>query len=453
MPFDFGDYLNYAKQRESGGNPNAQNPNSSASGLFQFIDSTYLPYARQMNPGVSEGALLAKKNDPAMQQAIMERFTNDNISKLQQNGIEPTNGSAYLSHFLGSQGALKALLADPATPIDQVVNPKAIQANPNVFKNVRTAGDLLNWSRGGQEEANLPVANGSAAQFSIPGGGEPSKMDQFMAGGPGAFIGKPQAGWNAGEALQGAGIAMMARDDPKAAAALAQAMQGMAKSQEAAKIDTHYDPQSGMMYQVNQKTGQVQVKPMGERRGPEGGIREAYETHNKTIDTLKDVVKEGREIQAAIQSGKLAVDPATKAVTFLGDLVGNESEQSKWNARLNAYTEKLRNATLMAAKGVQTEGDAVRALNQLFPGSSGYNAATVMSQLDNITGLAKRDIGSFIGKNKQSLEEFKGSRFSSSSQDPARYDSILKDLDAPSSGSSSLLDSIRNLHKQKLNQR
>jgi hypothetical protein len=134
MPFDLDNYMRIAMGRESGGNPNARNPRSSASGQFQFIDPTYMAYARKMNPGVSEGALMAKKNDPQMQNAVMRAFTQDNVNTLQNAGIDPNNGSAYAAHFLGPQGALKALKADPNTPIDQVVDPQALAANPRCLQ-------------------------------------------------------------------------------------------------------------------------------------------------------------------------------------------------------------------------------------------------------------------------------------------------------------------------------
>jgi Transglycosylase-like domain len=44
-------FLRCVVKRESGGNPRAQNPTSSASGLFQFIDSTWRAYSREAGIG------------------------------------------------------------------------------------------------------------------------------------------------------------------------------------------------------------------------------------------------------------------------------------------------------------------------------------------------------------------------------------------------------------------
>ena len=44
-------FLRCVVKRESGGNPRAQNPYSSASGLFQFIDATWRAYSRESGIG------------------------------------------------------------------------------------------------------------------------------------------------------------------------------------------------------------------------------------------------------------------------------------------------------------------------------------------------------------------------------------------------------------------
>src|SRR6187402_2186859 len=101
---------------ESGGNPNATNPNSSASGLGQFIDSTWLSTLRSARPDLAEGKsnaeLLALKTDPAISREMTQAYANQNQAILQKNGLPVTEGNTYLAHFAGPGGAVKVLQAD-----------------------------------------------------------------------------------------------------------------------------------------------------------------------------------------------------------------------------------------------------------------------------------------------------------------------------------------------------
>lgn len=146
-------YLASTRARESGGNDAAKNPNSSASGRYQFIDSTFLSYARRLYPGLSDAQLMAMKNDPAVQDRIMSEFTSDNSNTLRSAGFDVNDRNLYLSHFLGPQGAVRVLRADPKSPITTAVDGSAISANP--FLNGMTVGDLLTWA----ETKKRPDAN------------------------------------------------------------------------------------------------------------------------------------------------------------------------------------------------------------------------------------------------------------------------------------------------------
>jgi hypothetical protein len=133
---------------ESGGNPNAQNPNSSASGLGQFIDSTWLSTVKQHAPDVAAGKsdddILALKNDPQLSRQMTAAYAADNQAYLKQNGLPVTPGTTYLAHFAGPQGAAKVLQADPNTSVSDILGPAAIKANP--FLQGMTAQGLQAWA-------------------------------------------------------------------------------------------------------------------------------------------------------------------------------------------------------------------------------------------------------------------------------------------------------------------
>lgn len=94
-------YLSRTAQIESGMNPGAQNPNSSAGGLFQFIDSTASAYGLQ------------DRFDPAQATDAAARLAKDNAASLRKVlGREPTAAELYLAHQQGGGGAAK-LLANP----------------------------------------------------------------------------------------------------------------------------------------------------------------------------------------------------------------------------------------------------------------------------------------------------------------------------------------------------
>ncbi len=133
---------------ESGGNPSATNPNSSATGAGQFLSSTWLDTIARERPDLVEGKskdeILALRNDPALSRQMTEAYANQNGRILSGAGFEANPANTYLAHFAGPQGAVKVLSADPAAPVESILGPQAVAANS--FLRGMTAGDLQAWA-------------------------------------------------------------------------------------------------------------------------------------------------------------------------------------------------------------------------------------------------------------------------------------------------------------------
>lgn len=141
---------------ESGGNANAKNPRSSASGLGQFTDSTWLATIRKHRPDLAAGMrtdeLLELKNSPSIGLEMTTRHTEDNKKALEAGGYKATPGNIYLAHFAGIGGARKLLAADPTETAESVLGSAVIKANP--FLDGKSAGWVREWAAKKMNEGN-----------------------------------------------------------------------------------------------------------------------------------------------------------------------------------------------------------------------------------------------------------------------------------------------------------
>lgn len=145
-------YLKRLAEIESGGDRFARNPNSSAKGLFQFIDSTGKQYGLdQVEFGTDDYT--------AREIEAVNSFTQDNRNALRKAlGREPTNGELYLAHQQGAGGAIKMLSNPDARAVDVLGRDQV----------------LLN---GGDEKmAAMDFANKWTSKFDDLDGGESSTM-------------------------------------------------------------------------------------------------------------------------------------------------------------------------------------------------------------------------------------------------------------------------------------
>jgi hypothetical protein len=191
---------------ESGGNAYARNPRSTATGAGQFIESTWLDMMSRHRPdiitGMSRDQILNLRTDPALSREMTEAYSNENKGLLGNAGVPVTDGTAYLAHFAGPQGAIKVLKADPTAPAGGILGPAVVKANP--FLANMTAGDLAKWAdkkmgapaapmSSPNNQISAPTAIG--APISAPvNGGMPSPQQAPKAapmGGPQGLLTQP----------------------------------------------------------------------------------------------------------------------------------------------------------------------------------------------------------------------------------------------------------------------
>lgn len=140
---------------ESGNNPDAQNPYSTAQGLGQFTDGTWMDMVRQHEPALAEGKtrqqILDLRKDPAISGRMVDHYISDNSTFLQNNGLDATDGNIYLAHFAGQGGAKAILSGDPTANAAEVLaplngmTPEEFTAK-NPFIKGMSASDLASWA-------------------------------------------------------------------------------------------------------------------------------------------------------------------------------------------------------------------------------------------------------------------------------------------------------------------
>lgn len=152
-------YLLALARQESGCRTTARAPTSTAYGMFQFIESTWLVAIHRHGATYGERRLaeavaidvtgrpvlrhpalreeiLAKRGDAQLAAYLAAELALENARHIQRHRRKPlTATDLYLAHFLGAQGAtafLQVLDRQPGRPAHALL-PRAASANPKVF--------------------------------------------------------------------------------------------------------------------------------------------------------------------------------------------------------------------------------------------------------------------------------------------------------------------------------
>ena len=151
-------YLLAQAQSESGLDPTAQAGNSSAGGLYQFIDQSWLGVLKQhgaengygwaadriarvggrwqVSDAPARAAIFGLRKDPAASALMAAAFARDNAAGLGQAlGRMASSADLYFAHFLGLKGATRFLKATDQAPdaAAAALFPAEARANRGIF--------------------------------------------------------------------------------------------------------------------------------------------------------------------------------------------------------------------------------------------------------------------------------------------------------------------------------
>ena len=204
------DFLLKTARRESALNPSAKARTSSAAGLFQFIEQTWLgtvkahgakhgygQYAdlihrgsdgRWRVEGSARNVVLDLRFDPQAASTMAAELTASNAAYLRgRTGREPGAGDLYAAHFLGPAGAaqlMEAMDRRPGTSAASIF-PQAASANRSIFYKGGRPATVA------EVHANLQRSAGEGAPAALAGTGAPvgntapapelSERDQMLA--------------------------------------------------------------------------------------------------------------------------------------------------------------------------------------------------------------------------------------------------------------------------------
>ncbi len=171
-------YLVQQAAAESNFDTDIKAKTSSATGLYQFIDSTWLSMVERYGEdygiktdGMDRSEILEMRIDPKKSSFMAAAFASENEKHLNNNwGGEVGSTELYFAHFMGASGATSFLQARDEMPLVKAADlfPKAASANRNVFYDRET----------GQERSIEDVYQFFAKKFNSSTSPQPPKQQE-----------------------------------------------------------------------------------------------------------------------------------------------------------------------------------------------------------------------------------------------------------------------------------
>jgi hypothetical protein len=213
------------------------------------------------------------------------------------------------------------------------------------------------------------VINGGYPQRGAPPAQGPINLNPPPMGGAGP---DPNAGWGAiGDMLTGAGASLMSIYNPKGGSVLADLQkQRMGDARIAEKL-----AQDALLKQqlMNLRAGEM---AQANQPDPPKFTATALKHVNdkmETYSTIDAVSKAAAEVMQDLKDKRLDLGVVKNIMSGVQNIAGLPTEQSAAYSRFQRFQQMLANDQLLLAKGVQTEGDAYRAMKQFAGGWANYS--------------------------------------------------------------------------------
>lgn len=207
-------YLLGTAMRESSLKANARSANSSATGLFQFVDQTWLglvkshgaqhglgPQAAQISKGEDgryhaaaedKQAILDLRKNPQVSALMAGEYAKDTSTSMSASLGRPVcGGELYAAHFLGADAACKLIRLKDSAPATSAARefPQAASANKHVFFNAdgsaRSVRDVYDWAMkqpGGDDTIRLAPPQGTSRAFLLAATAQDSNIQMLLQG-------------------------------------------------------------------------------------------------------------------------------------------------------------------------------------------------------------------------------------------------------------------------------
>jgi hypothetical protein len=196
-------YLLGTAMRESSLKANAQSATSTAAGLFQFVDQTWLGLVKSHGAKYGLGslagaisqddggryhaanendrqAILALKKDPQISALMAGEYAKSTQAAMQsQLGRPVCGGELYAAHFLGPDAACKLIRLNDSAPATSAASlfPQAAAANKTVFFDAKGAPksvrDVYDWA---MQQPGAAAVKQDVATQAAPSTSEPTPL-------------------------------------------------------------------------------------------------------------------------------------------------------------------------------------------------------------------------------------------------------------------------------------
>ena len=194
------EYLLSAAKMESNFNPQATASTSSAKGLFQFIEQTWLGTVKEAGNALGYGkyadaisksesgsysvsdpaakeAILKLRDDPVASSAMAGVLTQSNSFKLTGAiGRRPTDAELYMAHFMGVGGATKLITSAENNPT---------ASGAALFPNAAAANNSIFYDQGGRARSVADVYSVLSTRYAAAAGSPVTRTALETAGATG----------------------------------------------------------------------------------------------------------------------------------------------------------------------------------------------------------------------------------------------------------------------------